>query len=268
VLWSIAGIVTRKLTSAQGLEVTFWRSFFCAVFVAFWLIFKQGSHAFDAVKNSGKYGFISGCMWAVMFTCFMIALTMTTAANTLIVNSLMPLFTAVLSWLYLKEKVSTTTWVAITLATLGMGYMFSSGLQGNVGTLIAFGVPIAAAMNIVVLKKVGAHLDLIPSVLMGGVISAVVVLPFALPLQANPHDMVLLAGLGLFQLALPCALYVSCSKHLSATDIPLLALLEVLLGPLWTWLFANEVPAHTTLVGGGVVLFALVYNELARPKHG
>ncbi|MEN9560533.1 MAG: hypothetical protein RLZZ502_1744 [Pseudomonadota bacterium] len=266
-LWSIAGVVTRKLEVTQGFEVTFWRSFFCALSLLIWLLYRNGRHAFHSLKQAGKFGLLSGLLWATMFTCFMLALTKTTVANTLIVNSLFPLIAALLSWWCLHEKISNVTWAAIAFATLGMGLMFKDGMDGNLGTLIAFGVPIAAAVNVVVLKKVGATLDLIPSVLLGGIFSCLLMLPMSLPFTANAHDLALLAVLGLAQLAIPCSLYVVASKHLSASELPLLCLLEVVLGPLWTWLFANEVPSHATLVGGGIVLLALVFNETVSAKN-
>ena len=99
--------------------------------------------------------------------------------------------------------------------------------------------------------------------MLGGAISCLIALPLALPLQAPPKDVALLAFLGIFQLGLPCMLLVLASRALYAPEIALLGLLEVLLGPLWAWLGAGEIPARATLVGGGVVLAALAINELA-----
>jgi drug/metabolite transporter (DMT)-like permease len=128
---------------------------------------------------------------------------------------------------------------------------------------IAFGAPVAAAINVVILKKRGQSVDLIPAVFLGGVISAAIVLPLAVPFIAHATDIALLALLGCFQLGLPCMLLVVAARHLAATEVALLALLEVVLGPLWAWLGAGEVPAATTLAGGAVVIGALVFNELA-----
>ena len=133
--------------------------------------------------------------------------------------------------------------------------------------LIAFGAPLASAINFVVLKKRGQSVDLIPAVFLGGVISAALMLPFAVPLMAEPRDITLLAMLGFFQLGLPCMLLVMAARHLSATELSLLALLEVLLGPLWAWLGAGEVPSGTTVFGGALVLGALVLNELAAARQ-
>jgi drug/metabolite transporter (DMT)-like permease len=104
--------------------------------------------------------------------------------------------------------------------------------------------------------------DLVPAVLLGGVISAVLMRPLALPLQSSWHDIGILAVLGFFQLGFPCTLMVRAARSLSAPEIALLALLEILLGPIWAWLGAGEVPAAATLSGGAVVLSALVSNEL------
>jgi drug/metabolite transporter (DMT)-like permease len=122
---------------------------------------------------------------------------------------------------------------------------------------------LAAAVNLVTLKHAGRSVDLIPAVLLGAAFSALVTLPLALPLSASAKDIALLAMLGCLQLGLPCMLMVRASPQLSAPEISLLALLEVVLGPLWAWLGAGEAPAAATLAGGAAVIAALLLNELA-----
>jgi len=267
-LWSIAGVVTRQLESAGRWEVTFWRSLFAAAFVLAALLVTRGRSAWAAVRATGGYGVLSGAMWAIMFVAFMLALMTTTTANTLIVNSITPLGTALLARVVLREPIAPRTWAAIALAIAGMLWMFGSGFAAGeprhlAGMLIALAVPLAAAVNLVTLKHAGRSLDLIPAVLVGAVFAAAVTLPFARPFSANAHDLVLLAVLGCLQLGLPCMLMVRASPHLSAPEIALLALLEVVLGPLWAWLGAGEAPALATLAGGAVVIAALLLNELA-----
>jgi drug/metabolite transporter (DMT)-like permease len=99
--------------------------------------------------------------------------------------------------------------------------------------------------------------------MLGGAISALIALPLAAPLQATAQDVALLAFLGIFQLGLPCMFLVLASRVLLAPEMALIGLLEVVLGPLWAWLGAGEVPARGTLTGGAIVLGALVLNELA-----
>jgi drug/metabolite transporter (DMT)-like permease len=272
-LWSIAGVFTRHLEHARSWEVTFWRSLFAFAFMAVALLWQHrgdrtgrgGVGAWQAVRRVGWPGLLSGAMWATMFTCFMLALTQTTTANTLIVNSLSPLFAAVLSWIVLKQPVARRTWIAIGIAIAGMVWMFHAGIASDRaavgGTLIAFGVPIAAAINVVTIKKVGHRIDLVPAVLIGALLSAALTLPLATPLSASGHDIAILGTLGVLQLGLPCMLMVWASRQLSAAEIALFSLLEVVEGPLWSWLFAGERIAGSTIGGGLVVLVALVVNE-------
>lgn len=270
-LWSIAGVFTRHLDSARGFEITFWRSFFAAVFVAGVMLRQYGRAFVPRLRLLGRLGFVSGCMWATMYSCFMISLTMTTVANTSIMESLSPLFTAFLAWLVLRERIAVRTWWAIAAAAVGMGWMFAGSLsavdsRGLLGMLIGLGVPVASSINTIVLKKRAHTVDLIPAVLVGGAISALVMLPFAFPFQASWHDMAILAILGFFQLGLPCSMLVRASASLSAPEIALLSLLEVLLAPVWAWLGAGEIPGGATLTGGAIVLISLIFNELSMER--
>jgi drug/metabolite transporter (DMT)-like permease len=133
------------------------------------------------------------------------------------------------------------------------------------GTLVALCVPIAGAANWTVTQHAhaqGKDIDMIPAVLIGAVISSVVTLPLSFPFQATAHDVGLLAGLGLFQLAIPCVLVVICTRVLKAPEVALLGLLEVIFGILLAWAGAGEVPGRDVLVGGSLVIGALVVNEL------
>jgi drug/metabolite transporter (DMT)-like permease len=264
VLWSLAGVGTRHLERAEGFELAFWRSLFCALFVAVAMVVRYRGRWVAQAFGAGVTGWASGAMWAVMFTCFMLALTRTTVANVLVVMAAAPLLAALLGLAFLREPVPGRTWVAIAIAAAGIVWMVRDGLSadGLVGMAIAFGVPVASALNIVLLKRSGARLDLVPAVMLGALISLAVCLPLAWPLSASSGDLAILAGLGVFQLAVPCMLMVRAAQHLAPHEIALLGLLEVVLGPLWAWLGAGEAPTASTLQGGALVLGALLLNEL------
>jgi len=263
VLWSSAGVVTRHIQRAEPFEQVFWRSLFAFSFVLITLLF-QGKHPWTSVRAAGVPGLVSGLMWAIMFTAFLFALSLTTTANALVVMSVGPLLTALFASFFLKDPVPTRTLVASGAAAVGIAWMFSADLSAHyAGMAIAFLIPVAAAINVVVLRASAAKLDLIPAVMLGGALSCLLALPFALPFSATPRDIALLAFLGVTQLGLPCMLLVLASRALLAPEIALLGLLEVVLGPLWVWLGAGEEPAAATLTGGAVVLAALVGNELA-----
>ena len=271
VLWSSAGVVTRHLQSAQPVEQVFWRSVFAFGFVFAFLLL-QKTNPWKAVRAAGVPGLISGLMWAIMFTAFLFALSLTTTANALVVMSVSPLLTALFASMFLKDPVPLRTWLAAGAAAIGIAWMFGSSLETHyLGMAVAFVIPVASAVNVVVLRASAAKLDLIPAVMLGGALSCLIALPFALPFSGTPRDLALLAFLGVFQLGVPCMLLVLASRALLAPEIALLGLLEVVLGPLWAWLGAGEVPAGSTLLGGMIVLAALALNELptlaARPAN-
>ena len=267
VLWSTAGVVTRHVEHATPFETVFWRSLFACGFVAAALLFQKQRFRFQPPV------LVSGAMWAVMFTAFMLALQLTSTANTLVVMSVSPLLTALLARAFLSEPIALRTWLAVSAAAVGIAWMFASGLGAHsardyLGMAIAAMVPVAAAINVVTLRASSATVDLRPAVMLGGALSCLVAAPLAFPLHASGKDIALLGALGVFQLGLPCLLLVIASRALLAPEIALLGLLEVLLGPLWAWLGAGETPARATLVGGAVVLGALILNEAAAFGRG
>ena len=271
VLWSSAGVVTRHIQSAQPVEQVFWRSAFAFGFVFAFLLLQKTS-PWKAVRAAGVPGLISGLMWAIMFTAFLFALSLTSTANALVVMSVSPLLTALFASMFLNDPVPLRTWLAAGAAAVGIAWMFGSSLETHyLGMAVAFVIPVASAINVVVLRASASKLDLIPAVMLGGALSCLIALPFALPFGATPRDLALLAFLGVFQLGVPCMLLVLASRALLAPEIALLGLLEVVLGPLWAWLGAGEVPAGSTLLGGMIVLAALALNELptlaARPAN-
>jgi len=274
VLWSMAGVVTRHVTAAGGFEIAFWRSLCCALFILGVLIVQDGRGAWTRIARLDPLGWLSGCMMAAMFTSFMLALSRTTTANVLIVNGLVPLVSALVGRAALGIPVARHTWLAIALAFGGVAWMFGSGALLAPGALagvsIAFVIPIAWAINVAAVKRAGHAVDLMPAILVGGGLSAAACLPFALPFAATAADVGLLALLGCLQLGLPFILVIAATRRLSPSEVGLLGLIETVLGPLWAWLGAGEIPAPSTLAGGAVVVAALVFNALwsARPWRG
>lgn len=266
-MWSIAGVITRQLEHARSFEITFWRSFFTVASLMIILPFFQGRQVFHRIRHGGSALWISGVCWSVMFTAFMVALTLTSVANVLVTMSVGPFLTALLARIFIGHRIPLRTWLAILVAGSGIAYMYAAQVTGGqlAGTLVALCVPFAGAVNWTVVQRSnarGLNVDLVPAVLVGAVISTVTTLPLAMPLQASGHDIGLLAVLGLFQLAIPCALSVVCARVLKAPEIALLASLEVIFGILLVWVGAGEAPTRTVFVGGALVLGALIANEL------
>ena len=283
-MWSIAGVVTRHLEAARSFEVTFWRSAFNALALLILLSWLRGPSALlNSLRTGGKALWLSGACWCVMYTAFMMALTLTTVANVLITMALAPLFTALISRLVLKHRLPTRTWAAIVVAGLGIAWMYGSELTGGdsrhvLGTVVALGVPLAAAINWTLLQHIASRSpggaeqgDMLSAVLVGATLSALITLPLALPLQASTHDLGLLALLGVVQLAIPCLMAVTAARTLKAPEASLLSLLEVLFGVAWAWLGAGEAPSTAVIGGGALVLGALAVNEamaMREPRLG
>jgi drug/metabolite transporter (DMT)-like permease len=266
-MWSIAGVITRHLEQARSFEVTFWRSFFTVVSLLVILPFFQGRQVFAKIARGGAPLWLSGLCWSVMFTAFMVALTMTSVANVLVTLAAGPFFTALIARIFIGHRIPPRTAMAILLAGCGIGYMYGTQMsEGSIaGTLVALLVPIAGAVNWTVTQRAhasGHEVDLVPAVLVGAAISSLLTLPLAMPFAASGHDVALLALLGLVQLAIPCTLSVVCARVLKAPEISLLALLEVIFGIVLAWWGAGEVPTPTVLAGGALVLGALMFNEL------
>lgn len=271
-MWSTAGVVSRHLESARSFEVTFWRALFTALSLLWLLPLVRGRRVFADMRHAGVAFWVSGVCWSVMFTAFMLALTLTSVANVLVTMSLGPLFTALVARVFIGHRIPFRTWVAIGAAGLGIAVMYGAQVSGAqiLGILVALCVPIAGATNWTITQHShaqGQELDLVPAVFVGALISCALTLPLATPFQATPHDLGLLAGLGLGQLAIPCVLSVLCAKVLKAPEIALLALLEVIFGIALAWLGAGEKPSAEVLTGGTLVIGALLVNELLGWKN-
>lgn len=275
-MWSIAGVVTRHLEAARSFEVTFWRSLFNGAALVLMLSLLRGPATLaGSIRNGGRVLWWSGLCWAVMYTAFMLALTLTTVANVLVTMAIAPLLTALVARFALGQRLATRTWAAIAVAGIGIAWMYAREVSGSdarhlLGTAVALAVPIASAVNWVLIQhnRGAAQQDMLPAVLIGALLSALVTLPLALPFDASVRDLGLLALLGVVQLAIPCLIAVTVARSLTAPEISLLALLEVVFGVAWAWLGANEAPSMHVLGGGLLVLAALATNEaIALRQH-
>jgi len=277
-LWSIAGVVTRQLDAARSFEVTFWRSLFNAAALLLALLAMRGPALWSDIRRGGVALWFSAVCWAVMYTNFMVAITLTTVATVLVTMAVAPLVTALFARLFLHHRLPARTWAAIGVAGAGIAWMFgrqalSAGAPGGTsmtGALVALGVPFAAAANWTLLQHLHQRHaadpsieepQMLPAVLLGAALSAAVTLPLALPFSATAHDLGWLALLGVVQLAIPCLIVVRLSRVLPAPEISLLALLEVIFGVLLAWVGAGEAPGMEALAGGALVIAALVGNE-------
>ena len=263
ICWSSGGILVRALSITNPWEIVFWRSLFMALFVAGVLLVLHGRRMPQAVVAVGRPGLVAGLFLAGTFFFFIGSLTRTTVANTFVLMSVSPFLAAIAGRIVLGEKVPPRTWAAMAVAFGGIVVMFADSLDAGrlSGNLLALGVSCCFAAQVTVLRKYRARVDMLPQVMIAGVVSLAVAGILAPPFAASGRDLGFLALMGCVQLGTGCLLATAASRSLSATELGLLALLEPILGPLWVWALMGEAPGRAALAGGAIVLAAVVVNE-------
>jgi drug/metabolite transporter (DMT)-like permease len=262
--WSTGGVLVRSTELTNGWEIVFWRSLFMVLTLSAILTVWHRGAVLRRFLDVGIWGVVTGGFLAMTFFFFIIALTLTTVANTLVTMSIMPFVAALLGWMILNEPIRPRTWVAMAAAACGLVLMFADSLggEGAAGMLLALGVPLAFAANLIVVRHHAAQADMVPTVVIAGAISVLIALPAALPFSASIHDVAVLALMGTVQLGIGCMLMTLAARDLSAAEVGLLSLLETTLGPIWVWIGIGERPTDIALFGGVVVIGALALNGL------
>ena len=268
--WSTGGILVRSVTVTDAWEVVFWRSLFMAGFIGVFLTARYRNSAVAQVTAVGLPGLLAGVFLASASFLFILSVMRTTVANALVLMSVSPFVTALFGRLLLGERVPRRTYLAMFAGLAGITLMFADALgSGNLsGNLLACGVPVVFAANVILLRRMGATVDMVPTVLLAGLLAVAVALPLGWPLTASWHDVGVLAVMGVFQLGCGCLLFMLAVPHLSAAEIGLLSLLETTLGPAWVWLGVGERPSDPALFGGVTVITSLMMNELAGMRRG
>lgn len=270
--WSSGGILVRLL-DLDAIVIVFWRSLFMALAVASGLLIGYGRRAPAVITGVGWPGLLSGALLSSTFIGYILSLSYTQVANTMILMSASPLVAAVLAHLLLKERLGLATAYAIGLAMIGIAVMFSHGIAaGNLlGDVFGLLVALTFGANIVVLRR-WRGIDMVPATMLGGLISAAMTAPWALggtlEVAVEPANFLILATLGFFQLGLGLFLFVRGSRKLRAAELGLLTLLETVLAPLWVWIGIGEAPSTAALLGGSIVLAAVIglsFGERHRP---
>ncbi len=270
ICWSTGGILVRQLTITNAWEIVFWRSLFMVLFVSGVLLAMHGRATPRAVRAVGRPGVLAGLLLAGTFFLFIGSLMHTTVANTFVLMSVTPLLAALAGLVFLREPVPARTWVALAAAGAGIVVMFGGAADTGrlIGNAMALGVSVCFAAQLMVLRRYHATVDMLPQVLIAGLWTLVPAFVLAGPFAANGRDLFVLAVMGSVQLGIGCMLATVASRTLSASELGLIALLEPILGPLWAWMLLAERPSPAALLGGAIVLAAVIANELFAAWRG
>jgi drug/metabolite transporter (DMT)-like permease len=268
ICWSLMGLGIRLIETASVWQILFYRSLALAPFLLFVITLRSNGGPFRAIRATGLSGVIGGGALVVAFSGSILAIQTTTVANAMFLFAAAPFMAAVLGVAILRESVRRATWIAMAVAIAGIAVMVTGGLApgrwiGNVAALVS---ALGFASFTIALRWRKTE-DMMPAVFLAGVFAIVVAglvcaateLPFSLPLR----DIAIALGLGVFQVGAGLVLYTAGSKAIPAGELALLSMSEVVLGPLWVWLFLSETVSLYTLTGGAILLTALAGNAIS-----
>ena len=266
---SLGGLFIRYLEEANPWTVLFYRSLTFTASVTLFMYFRDGTRLTQRFRQIKPQELIVSLSLALGFIMYVLSLFTTSVANTVLILSTGPVFAALLGWLFLREKVNGATWFAMVLAFSGVAIMVSGGIEGTdgLGFLYALGAVLAFAIMIITLRCAPPGKDMMAPTALAGILAAVLTLAFIPTFNISLHDLLLSICLGSLQVGLGFILITLGSRSVPSAQVPLLALAETALSPLWVWLFVNEIPARNTMMGGTLVLCAVLYQGYAGLKR-
>lgn len=271
-LWSFMGLAIRQIDVAGTWAIVLWRSVGMVPVLFVWIAWTSGGHPFRQVRQVGMAGVIGGLGLVLAFAGSIFAFQTTTIANAVFLFAAAPFFAAVLGWLVLREPVRRATWIAIAIACLGILVMVREGLAGGaiLGNLSALASGLGFAAFTITLRW-GKLDDMMPAVMLGGifaiVLGALVLAAQGETMWVPPHDIAVAMTMGAVLLAIGMVLYTLGSRVVPAAELTLLSMVEVMLGPVWVWLFLNETATTGTFVGGAILLAAIAGNALSGARQ-
>jgi drug/metabolite transporter (DMT)-like permease len=237
----------------------FWRGVFAGVFISAVIAFQERGRVWQAWRAIGRDGLAIALLSALATICFLNALRLSAVADVMVIDAMIPFFTAGIAWLLIGEREDKATLLATLVAVAGVGVMAGPAISGGrwLGDLVALAMALFMATVLVLIRRKRA-VNMLPAVGLSAFLCAALVLPFAHPLAVDAKQFGLLALFGTTQFGMGLLLLALGTPLVSATRGALLGVLQTPLGTLWVWLAFGETPAVATLIGGGLVLAAVV----------
>jgi drug/metabolite transporter (DMT)-like permease len=264
VAWSTAGVLQRQLTLGTSTQV-FGRAVFAGAALLVYVAVVERGRVVEAFRSVGLAGLAVALCVAVASAGFIAALNHTSVARVLFILALAPVIAALLARLTLGEPITRRTALAMVLALAGVALMLGAPGEGSLaGDGLAFLVAFTFALGIVITRW-RRDVSMAPATCLSQLILVVAFLPFANPGEISAGDVGWLAALGIGQIGLGFALLTVGARLIPAAQVGLITLLEVVLGPLWVWLALDERPSTYTLIGGAIVIVAIVIQTRAQP---
>ncbi len=272
VLWSTVGLGVRMIEDAVVWQILLYRSISMSLFLYVVIRVRSGESPFVLIRRAGIPSVIAGLSLVAAYSGGIYSMQNTSIANAMLLFATAPFMAAVLGWIILRERVRLATWVAIAVAIGGIAIMVADK-SGSVllrGSLAALGSALGFAVFTVALRW-GRTAEMLPSVFLSGMFAIVVTFGICqfsgLSVALSLHDGTISMTMGVFQVGAGLILYTLGSRSLPAAELALLSLAEVLLAPLWVWLFLGETASFNTLIGGSVLLAAIAGNAVSGKRR-
>ena len=262
---SFGGLIVKSFEGANLWQILFWRQTFFAIIVAFYLLISYKKNFFKSFYNSGLAGLIAGFVLSIGFSAYVFAMYNTTVANTNFIITTETIFLAVFGYFFLKEKINLITFISIILGMSGVLIILGSSLsiqtsEQFIGNIVAFIMPISFAVLVIIIRKY-PKVDMVPAQFTAGVAAAIIGFLIAGQLSISIHDLFLALLAGFFQIGFGFILITIGSQTTPSAVVGVLMLTEAVFGPLWAWLFINEIPPMSVLIGGGIIIFSILFQS-------
>jgi RarD protein len=268
VAWSIAGVMQRGLHITTATQMA-GRAFFAWISLTLVSLFEARRTRVPTLtffRSIGRTGVLLSCCMAGASGCFVFALNHSSVANVLFIQAMSPFVAVVLARLFLAEHASRRTWIATAIAVAGVALMVGGPHIGSVaGVAAAVMMTLLFAVAIVITRSQRA-VSMAPAMALAQFLLFAASVGFARPSAIGGGDLWRLIVLGVVQMGVGQLCFVIGARLLPASETALITLLEVVLGPIWVWLAYRENPGNATLVGGAVVLAAVVYQATERSQ--
>ena len=264
---SWGGFIIRSFEEASVWQILLLRSVFFMIALIIFLVATYKKSTIKIIKDAGYPAVLGGLVMSLSFIAFVVSMSNTSVANVVFIISTQTMFLAIFGYFYLKEKISLISFFSIILAMTGIIVMVGDSLSSGsfFGNIVALAIPINFSIFVMIIRK-NKNLDMVPAIFYSGVFSIIYGLILSESLVFSNHDILMGFLLGVPQLAFGFICITIGSRSTPSTTVGLLMLSETLFAPVWVWLFINEIPPLSVILGGTVIILAIILKSFDKNK--
>ncbi|MCW9044841.1 MAG: DMT family transporter [Alphaproteobacteria bacterium] len=252
-----------RLIETDLWTLLFWRGTLMGLALVLFVFLRDFKAGLNDLRTLSKLGWLAAFLFGLNNIFFLTSITNTSAANTLVILGALPLFSAVLGYFLIKERLPLNTWIAILIGFGGIIVIFAGSMEGKglFGDIAAALTACSMAAALICFRH-DQSINTILAVGIGSICSGLFALMFADPLSISGSDPYYIFILGVFILPISMGLITYGPRYLSAAEVSLILIVEMALGPLWVWLGIGEIPSTQTLIGGTIILITLTIHSI------